>query len=314
MLNFDRARFRGQKVGVVLGGDSSEREISLRTGTAFADALQRLGYDATRYDVPADLSKLEQDSPAAVILGLHGGNGENGVFQGWLTIAGIPYTGSGVMASAIAMDKMRTKSLLRDHHVPVAAGISIPYDRIHLEEVDAYLEAVPLPNVVKLNNAGSSVGVYLCEDRESFVEAIDACHDLAKADPSSGILIEEKILGPEYSVGIFDGEFMGAIQIQPAAKFYDFTAKYNSNTTQYLDVTDPELLARLATIGAETYRAVGCQGVARVDVMGEPDALRVLEINTIPGMTATSLIPKMAVQLGFDFDTFTEILLSSAHL
>jgi D-alanine-D-alanine ligase len=314
MMNFDRERFRGQKVGVVLGGDSSEREISLRTGTAFFEALKRLDYDVTAYDVPADLAKLEKDTPSAVILGLHGGNGENGVFQGWLSIAGIPYTGSGVMASAIAMDKMRTKSILRDHHVPVAAGIWIAYDRIHIEEVGAYLDAVPLPNVVKLNNAGSSVGVYLCEDHDSFVAAIHACHALAKSDPSSGILIEEKILGPEYSVGIFDGEYMGAIRIQPAAKFYDFTAKYNSNSTQYLDVEDTELIARLSTIGAQTYRAVGCQGVARVDVMGEPDALRVLEINTIPGMTATSLIPKMAVRLGFDFDSFTEILLSSAHL
>ena len=313
MKSLDTQRFRGAKVGVVLGGDSSEREISLRTGGAFAAALERLGYDVRTYDVPNDLTALDTDKPAAVILGLHGGNGENGVMQGWLTLAGIPYTGSGVMASAIAMDKMRTKSILRDHRVPVAPGIWVRHAHINLDDVAQYLEAVPLPNVVKLNNAGSSVGVYLCETPQEFEAAIRACAQDEHADASAGILIEEKIDGPEYSVGIFDGELMGAIQIQPAAKFYDYTAKYNSNTTQYLPIEDLELVHRLGVIARQAYDAVGCQGVARVDVMGRPEQLQVLEINTIPGMTATSLIPKMAQALGFDFDAFTEILLASAH-
>lgn len=314
MLNVDRAKFRGKKVGVVLGGDSSEREISLRTGAAFVEALSELGYEVTAYDVPADLAKLEADRPAAVVLGLHGGSGENGVMQGWLTINGIPYTGSGVMASAIAMDKMRTKSILRDHKVPVADGIWVEAPALHVSYVDAYLDAVPLPNVLKLNNAGSSVGVYLCESRQEFEDAVAKCVDHMGSDPSAGVLIESKIPGPEYSVGVFDGVFLGAIRIQPAEGFYDYTAKYNSKTTQYVHVEDEDLLMRLKAIAVASYRSVGCQGVARVDVMGEPDALRVLEINTIPGMTATSLVPKMAAKLGMDFPTFTEYLLATAHL
>lgn len=313
MKNIDVTRFSGRKIGVILGGDSSERDISIKTGNAIADALAHLGYDVTVYDVPSELAKLAEDKPAAVVLGLHGGNGENGVIQGWLTLAGIPYTGSGVMASAIAMDKMRTKSILRDHRVPVAGGIWVAHSRISTGDVSTYLDAVPLPNVVKLNDAGSSVGVFLCETKEQLSEAIQACNT-HKATPSSGILIEPKIEGPEYSVGIFDGEFLGAICIEPAEKFYDFTAKYHSNSTKYEPIADEDLARRLGIVARQAYLAIGCQGVARVDVMGEPEALQVLEINTIPGMTATSLIPKMAQAKGIEFAEFTQMLLATAHL
>ncbi len=312
--HLSRERFSGQTVGVLLGGDSAEREISLRTGKAFIDALTRLGYDVRGYDFPAELGRLIEERPAAVVLGLHGGHGENGAVQGLLEVLGIPYTGSGVLASALAMDKGRTKALLREHHVPVAKGIFLSKDDFNPDHASRYLESVGLPNVVKLNDSGSSVGVYCCETEEAYYTATQRIVSEMGQSVTSGVLIEELIRGHEYSVGFFDSEFLGAIAIQPAEGFYDYNAKYQTNTTSYIPVEDQELLAQLEVIGRESFRVVGCQGVARVDIIGTPDNLRVLEINTIPGMTATSLVPKMAARLGLDFDTFTEYLLASAHM
>lgn len=308
-----RERFRGKPVGVVYGGDSSERDVSLKTGKAFLNALEQLGYDATGYDLPNDLSKLLEDKPAAVILGLHGGNGENGAVQGLLSVIGVPFTGSGVMASALAMDKARTKALLRDARVPVADGIYVPSRDFRASDASLYLQDVPLPCVVKLNDAGSSVGVWVCREEDAYVEAISAVSEMLSDAPTAGVLFEAFVKGPEYSVGFFDDQFLGAIEIRPEKGFYDYEAKYATNTTQYIPVEDSELSAQLEAIGRTAYRKVGCQGVARVDMMGEPDTLIVLELNTIPGMTATSLIPKMAARLGLTFEDFTEFLLASAH-
>jgi len=312
--HLDRGRFRAQKVGVIAGGDSNERDVSLDTGAAFVDALESLDYDVTTYDVPRDLGKLAEERPAAVILGLHGGSGENGAIQGFLEMAGIPYTGSGVMASAIAMDKARTKSLLNDRGIPAPTGIFVPASRFDSSAAHVYLRSVPLPCVAKLNDAGSSVGVHCCTDADQFEAVLEELGAQLTESSSSGVLFEELVDGPEYSVGFFDGVYLGAIEIRPAEGFYDYEAKYRADTTKYLPVEDESLEDRLRTVGMATYEAIGCRGVARVDVMGQPDNLKVLEVNTIPGMTATSLVPKMAARCGIEFEEFTELMLASAHL
>ncbi len=310
----DTSRFKGQKVGVLLGGDTGERDVSLNTGRAFVKALSEAGYDVAEYDLPNDLGRLADEKPAAVLIGLHGGSGENGEIQGFLRMMGIPYTGSGVMASAIAMDKARTKALLNAKGIPTPRGAFVPAAEFDANAVDEYARTVALPAVVKVNDAGSSVGVYICHTPERFAEAIAGVGELLTDAPTSGVLFEEVVEGHEFSIGMFDDQFLGAIQIEPASEFYDYEAKYQSNTTEYFFVEDEDLLIALENIGRATYHALGCRGVARVDFIGYPGDLKVLEVNTIPGMTATSLVPKMAARHGIEFNTFTELMLASARI
>lgn len=307
------ARFRGQPVGVLLGGTSAERDVSLKTGQAFVDALESLGYDVTAYDLPSQLTTLAQDAPAGVLIALHGGFGENGTLQGWLEMNQIAYTGSGVLASALALDKSRSKSVFRDRGVPVARDHYISASGYDADRVRNVVSNFGFPVVVKLNASGSSHGVFVCRTVDDLDRALDSIEqDLNPRDPADGVLIEQFVDGPEYSVGFFDGEFLGAIEIQPAEGFYDFHAKYEANTTQYMPVESGELLERLEEMGRRAYAAIGCRGVARVDLIGSGDKLVALEVNTIPGMTATSLVPKMAARRGVPFGDFVELMLSTA--
>lgn len=317
--HIDKTRWRGQKVGVITGGTSSEREISLKTGHGFAEALESLGYDVEVYDVPADLERLAGERPAAVVLGLHGGSGENGVLQGFLDALDIPYTGSGVMASAVAMDKARAKVLFRDAGVPSASGIALAgageldFEQVIVELDDA---GIDLPLVVKPNAEGSSVGVHLCREETEFAEALDALWGRPVQGGSTSILVEEFLEGPEYTVGFFDSTCLGAIEVVASEDFYDFKAKYESSETRYETIASRDLKSRLERLGREAYKAVGCRGVARVDFKarqdGEEAELLALEINTIPGMTATSLVPKLAKSHGISFEEFTELMLADA--
>lgn len=309
-------KFRGKKVGVALGGESSEREISLRTGRAFVEALQSLGYEVTAYDIATDLAKVASDAPAAMLLGVHGGIGENGVLQGYLEALKIPYTGSGPLASALAMDKARAKAVMADAGVALARGVRLAGGEVDSEQALAdRLEAEGLswPLVVKLNDGGSSVGVYICRDLASAYQAVQKLEGMLDEAASAGILLEAYLAGAEYSVGFAGQECLGAIQIVPEAEFYDFQAKYESKTTDYRYVEDINLLEALQAIGQQAYNALGCRGVARVDVKAdEKGELFVLEVNTIPGMTETSLVPKLAARKGLSFAQFVEWMLDSA--
>lgn len=321
---------RTQRVGVVTGGQSSERAISLQTGTGFADALVNLGYEPFVYDMPADLAKLVADRPDAVLLGLHGGAGENGVLQGFLETIGVAYTGSDVLASALAMDKGHAKAVLNHAGVPTPTGLRLagfgPFD---FEAINADLDALKLelPLVVKPNDEGSSVGVHLCEEETDFAVALDSLWDREVGEGTQAILVEQFLNGPEYTVGFFDDVCLGSIEVTPEDGFYDYRAKYESDTTRYQAVEDEALKFRLETIGRDAYKALGCRGVARVDIKahvpktlddirhanGATDIqLYVLEINTIPGMTATSLIPKLAASHGIGFEEFTELMLAAS--
>ncbi|MGM0556251.1 MAG: D-alanine--D-alanine ligase family protein [Myxococcota bacterium] len=318
--HLDRERFRGQTVGVITGGASAERDISLQTGKGFAEALEALEYDVRVYDVPADLDALHQDRPAAVILGLHGHAGENGVLQGHLEMLRIPYTGSGVLASALAMDKQRTKAVLSSAGVRCPRGTLLEVDDESYDaaQVRAILDQAELrlPVIVKPNDDGSSVGITLCDDDETVARALMEAAEVGSQQASSGVLIEEYLDGPEFTVGFFDHVCLGAIQVIPGEAFYDFKAKYESNDTRYEAVEDTDLNSALESIGRDAYNAVGCRGVARVDLKSRRTEngleLSVLELNTIPGMTATSLVPKLAARHGIAFEAFTELMLASA--
>ncbi len=310
-------KFRGRTVGVVLGGDSDERDVSLRTGRALAEALKSLGYDVAVYDVPNDVGRLVSDRPAAVLLGLHGGSGENGVFQGFFEALRIPYSGSGVLASALAMDKARAKAILRIADVPTPQSVTIQPSTPATER-----GALGWPVVAKINDGGSSVGVFLCEDTEQLDRALEQLAQMHVGQAGAGVLLEEYIAGDEYTVGLFGESSLGVIQVVAANRFYDYEAKYQGAGTQYLPVPAGELHDRLVALARRTYDVLGCRGVARVDVMARNDAgrasasrdLYVLEVNTIPGMTETSLVPKMARTLGLSFAEFAERMLDSATL
>lgn len=309
----DPTTYRGRRVGVVLGGVSAERDISLKTGDAFVSALAELGYDVGRYDLPDDLSRLAEEDPAAVLIALHGGFGENGTLQGWLEMNDIPYTGSGVLASALALDKARAKAVFRSRGVPVAPDHYMAASNYDASKLRNVVSDFGLPVVVKLNSSGSSHGVFICRDAADVERAaVEIETDLEPDDPANGVLVEAFVDGPEYSVGFFDGTFLGAIEIRPADGFYDFHAKYEANTTEYVPVEPSALRDRLEELGRRAYAAIGCRGVARVDLIGSDDELVALEVNTIPGMTATSLVPKMAARQGVPFGDFVELMLSAA--
>ncbi len=312
----DIERFRGKPVGVATGGTSLEREISLKTGEAFEKALKGRGYDVTVYDIASDLEEVVSHRPAAMLLGLHGGRGESGVLQGFLESLEIPYTGSGVLASALAMDKRRARMICAGQGVPVAPGTWInPAQLESPEKCAAAVEhKLDYPVVAKLNDGGSSVGVHLCRQRQEFIEALAALRERVTSSPSSGVLVENCVEGPEYTVGFFEDEALGVIEVEPAETFYDYKAKYESKDTGYEVVTDEAVCEPLVRWARTALSSLGCRGVVRVDFKGEVDEAVMLEVNTIPGMTATSLVPKLAAHRGVAFEDFVEAMLATADL
>lgn len=318
MLEYiDCTRFSGQSVGVVYGGRGSERAISLITGAALAGALRDAGHEVTEYDLPEDLAALVEDMPAAVLLGMHG-DGEDGTVQGLLELLRIPYTGSGVLTSALAMDKARAKDVMRAAGVPLAPGISLDPADLHDEVFARKLKGPIAPwhtYVLKPNDAGSSVGVHILTHEDDPAPALAKLRELISSGLASSVIAECFMSGPEFSVGFFDETCLGTLQITPAQGFYDFHAKYEAKTTAYASLEDAQLRERVERVALSAWRALGCRGVGRVDVMGKTRACEqivVLEINTIPGMTATSLVPKLALKHGIDFTRFADLMLCGA--
>lgn len=315
----DIAKYRGTTVGIATGGTSPERAISLATGKAFQKALTLKGYEAVVYDIATDLDQIASTRPAVMLLGVHGGFGESGVLQGFLESLEIPYTGSGVLASALAMDKKRTKVLAAN------AGVQVARDRLlRLEElanVEGILEeieaAFSYPLVAKLNDSGSSYGVYLAQNVGELQHALTALRADLIAGVSAAVIVEEFLEGPEFSVGYFDRECLGTMKIVPQAEFYDYNAKYERTDTVYELIDASEITSVLENMGRLVLDALGCRGVARVDFKGDPlgtSPLGMLEVNTIPGMTATSLVPKLAAARGIGFEDFVEVILAGARL
>jgi D-alanine-D-alanine ligase len=295
------------KVAVLLGGRSAEREISLKSGAAVLAALQRSGVNAEGFD-PAERPLHELQGFDRVFVALHGRYGEDGTIQGALELMGIPYTGSGVMASSVGMDKWRTKLLWR------AAGIATPnFELVGADSDMAGIEArLGLPLFVKPANEGSSIGISKVKQKGELKAAYE---EAAKADPL--VLAEKFIGGGEYTVGILGDMALPIIRIVPANEFYDYEAKYLRNDTQYLCPCGlPQAQEdRIRAEALQAFRIVGGRGWGRVDfLMDEAGEHHFLEVNTSPGMTDHSLVPMAAKAAGIDFDTLVLEILEMASV
>ncbi|TRO78933.1 D-alanine--D-alanine ligase [Trichloromonas acetexigens] len=306
-----REELQEKTIGVLMGGLSAEREVSLRTGKAVLNALLESGYLAVAIDAGRDLpARLAQERIEVAFIALHGRFGEDGTVQGLLEMLGIPYTGSGVLASSVAMDKVTTKKLLRYHQLPTPDFCT--YRRG--EDLELLLNGCHnFPLVVKPAREGSTIGISIVRDRDELAAGIAAAlrHDEL-------ILIEEFIAGAEVTVGVLAGEALPIIQVVPKGGFYDYHAKYTVGQTEYLlpAPLDGALQARLQEAAVAAYRAIGCEGAARIDFMvrEEQGEFFCLEVNTIPGMTETSLLPKAARHADISFGELVQRILDGARV
>ncbi len=297
------------KVAVLFGGRSAEREVSLKSGAAVLAALQRSGVDAHAFD-PAqrDLHNLLDERFDRVFIALHGRYGEDGTVQGALELMGIPYTGSGVMASSIAMDKWRTKMIWQ------AAGLPIP-DFIMLNEHsdwDVVVQRLGLPLFVKPANEGSSVGI---SKVKQVGELKTAYEEAAKHDKL--VIAERFIGGGEYTAAILNGRALPVIKIEPANEFYDYEAKYLRDDTRYLCPCGLSAAqeAEMQALAQQGFAVIGGQGWGRVDFLrGTDGKAYLLEVNTSPGMTDHSLVPMAAREAGISFEQLVVQVLESAHV
>ena len=290
-----------EKIAVLLGGTSAEREVSLQSGKAVLEALLNQGYNAHTVDHKEyPVANLKNDGFDRVFNILHGRGGEDGTMQGLLEQIGLPYTGCGVMASALTMDKMRTKMLWKAFGLPVAEMEVVTretFNNLNSEEVVARLG---LPLMVKPSLEGSSVGL----TKVKTVEALKSAVEFALKFDNT-ILIEEWLAGDELTVPVLDGKVLPAIRIVPEGEFYDYQAKYISDNTQYFCPAGltPEREQELALLVKRAYDAVGCRGWSRIDVMCDSQGnFRLVEVNTNPGMTSHSLFPKSAATVGISFE------------
>src|SRR4030043_783898 len=298
-----------KRIGVLMGGISAERERSLRSGTAIYSALKGSGYNAVAIDVGPDICNvLNREEIEVVFLALHGGHGENGSIQGMLEVLGIPYTGSGVLASALAMDKEASKKIFLYHNIPVPPFVVLSKEQITKSSSfvsrPSSLVEFTLPWVVKPATEGSSVGVSIVREETNFEQALETSYSYG-----ARVIIEKYIAGKEVHIGILNGRVLGGVEVRPSLEFYNYEAKYTAGRTKY--ILPPEIdskayeMAKAAAISA--HIALGCKGATRVELMGDGEGNPyVLEVNTIPGMTEMSLLPKIASLAGFDFPALIE--------
>ena len=285
------------KVAVLMGGTSSEREISLMSGAGVLGALQSRGVDAHKFD-PAEnpLQALRDEGFDRVFLILHGPFGEDGTVQGALEVLGIPYTGCGVMASAIGMDKLRTKLVWKALDLPIPDFVVLHAD----SDWNAVIERLGLPLFVKPACEGSSVGVIKVKSRDDLIAAY------ARASQYDDVVLAEQFIGGgEYTAAVLDGEVLPAIKIEPATEFYDFDAKYFRDDTVYRCPCglSAEVEAQVAAYVKRAFWAIGGRSWGRVDfLMDEAGRPYLLEVNTAPGMTSHSLFPMAARQRGLSYE------------
>jgi D-alanine-D-alanine ligase len=297
------------KVAVMFGGDSAEREVSLKSGTAVLDALVRQGVDAHAFDPKEqDLHQLVEQNFDRVFIVLHGRGGEDGSLQGALSYMQIPFTGSEQQGSAFAMDKVRSKYLFLGAQIPTAPfAVVHKYDEFNCAEI---LQSLNGKVMVKPANEGSSIGMAEAHSADELQQAID---NAFKFDDE--VLIEQWITGREVTVSVIKGQPLPVIEMRTPHQFYDYDAKYLSGDTEYLcpAPVSEALTKELKAVAAKAFRIVGAKGWGRVDIMlDEDNKINVLEVNTVPGMTETSLVPKAAAANGMDFEQLVlEILTDS---
>ena len=299
-------------VAVLMGGWSAEREISLRSGKACADALERSGYQVSRIDVDRDVAAtLRARKPDVALNVLHGRPGEDGTLQGLLEVIGIPYSHSGVLASALAMKKDIAKSVLK------SAGVPVPGGMVAARKEAAKRHLLPPPYVIKPVAEGSSVGVFIVREDHKHPP-----QELTRADWAFGdqILVEPYIPGKELTCAVMGDRVLGVIEIVPTVKFYDYEAKYAPGGSKHL-LPAPiaaDVYREVQRLSLAAHRALGCRGVTRSDFRFD-DSLGVkglfcLEVNTQPGMTETSLVPELAAHAGTSFADLVRWMVEDASL
>jgi len=299
----DKKTLKRKKIGVLMGGKSSEREISLKSGTAILQSLLRMGYNAVGIDAGDRLiATLMQKTIEIAFISLHGRWGEDGTVQGLCELMGIPYTGSGVLGSSIAMDKTIMKHILMGLQIPTP-----PYAVFTQKSKIQF----PLPFVVKPANEGSTIGISIVQTNKEKNRAIQQAFAYDKK-----ILIERYIDGPEITVGIVNGRLLPIIEVRPSTGFYDFKAKYTQGMTEYIiPATISKRVERTAyAIASTIYESFELSGCVRIDMLVDKATPQVIDINTSPGMTETSLVPKAWGYLGKTFDELVEELLMGAQV
>jgi D-alanine-D-alanine ligase len=302
---------RYRRIGVLMGGLSSEKTVSLTTGESIVAALSELGYDVVPIFVDRDVDlALRQSRIDVAFIALHGRYGEDGCIQGLLETLGIPYTGSDILASALAMNKAKAKEIFRLHNLPTPPSYVL--GREYEDDPLSRHGDFGYPAVVKPVNEGSSVGVEIVHDAEQLVAACERgfCFD-------DELLVERFIAGQEVSVAILGDRAIGAVEIAPRHGFYDYANKYSAGATEYFipPRLSPERYRGILTQALRAHRALGCSGATRVDLMVATSGNEyLLEVNTIPGLTPTSLLPKIAASAGIDFPALVEAMLSGARL
>lgn len=303
-----------QRVGVLMGGVSAEREISLKTGRGVAEALRSAGHEVVEIAFGEDTLGVDQLVRSAKIdvafLALHGRGGEDGCIQGLLELLGVPYTGSNVLASALAMDKVKAKEMFRLHNIATP-----PYYAVGAGDLDRLNEmhgSFGYPAIVKPRSEGSSVGLTLAQNeaelREGILNAL--AHD-------SEALVERFVKAREVHVGILNGRVLGAIEVAPKSGLYDYASKYTVGATDYImpPRIDSTRLRGVLNLAERATQALGCTGACRVDLLvTEGENEYVLEVNTLPGMTPTSLLPKIALAAGYSYAELCSAILSTAKL
>jgi len=306
---FSRETMLQKKIAVLMGGLSAEREISLKTGSACLKALQQGGYQAIAIDAGHDLPEQLKDAAIEVaFIALHGRFGEDGRVQGLLEMLQIPYTGSGVLASSVAIDKVVTKKMLLYHELPTP-GFEFMRPGDSSDQLMARCKHLPL--IVKPSREGSTIGISIARSREALRHGIDTAAAL-----DGTVLIEDFIEGSELTVSVLNGEALPIIQIVPKGGFYDFHAKYTAGQTEYLlpAPIDADSYHRIQQAAVAACETLGCRGAARVDFMLREREFYCIEVNTIPGMTETSLLPKAAAEAGIEFPQLVEQILLDAGL
>ena len=302
------------KIAVLLGGTSAERDVSLNSGAAVLAGLREAGVDAWPVDPrETDITHLKYMGFQKVFIALHGRGGEDGTLQGLLELSDLPYTGSGVMASAISMDKLRSKLLWQGAGLPVAPWVALTRKTFTdglSSDVQQRIADLGLPLIVKPSREGSSVGMSKVTEADTLHAALTLAfqHD-------EEVLIEKWLSGPEFTVAMLGEEILPSIRIQPAGTFYDYEAKYLSDETKYFCPSglEAERETQLQSLVVNAWNVLGCRGWGRIDVMLDSDGqFYLLEANTSPGMTNHSLVPMAARQAGMSFSQLVVRILDLA--
>ncbi len=298
-----------KRIGVLMGGLSSERDISIRSGLAIYQSLQELGYNSVLVDVGRDIvNVLKKEKIKVAFLALHGGMGENGAMQGLLEVLGIPYTGSGILSSALAMDKEASKKIFLYHELPVAPFIVVKKEKNKKKHFPN--PPFELPWVVKPVTEGSSIGVSIIKEENGLIPCLEKTFSLGKR-----VIVEKFINGKELHIGILGDTVLGGVEVRPSLEFYNYEAKYTSGLTDYIipPEIDETAYESAKDMSMKAHLALGCSGISRVDfIIDENNSPYILEVNTLPGMTTTSLIPKIAESAGLSFNDIIEEIIRLA--